>query len=1465
MFKRFLKITSISLVSFIVLVLLLLQSSPVQNYIIQRITSALERKLGSHVSIGHVDVDFLYNVRLEQFLVCDHRNDTVVYLQSLKIELKDLDFSHQKAVIEYIQLDDALINLQRHKDDRRWSYLMLLDHLKSDKKTSTSGKGWEIEAREIRLNNATFRYNDMHSVHDTEEFDESHMLLTSLYGDIHSFTSLGDTVRMQIDGLQGREQCGFTVSSLSSLFTIDPHRMDFSNLKIKTPYSDLKHQFTMLYDSLEDFDDFLSRVKLEAHLDSSFVSFDDLVYFSSALKGMHQMIRISGDGKGTVDNLKCKNLIAYFGQHSYFKGNASFKGLPEINDTYFDLSTRDSRIDKKDLEYLLGMELPQEVDRLGNVNMNIKTVGFLRDFVVLGYLSTSVGAADANLNFKFPQHAIESYNGTATLTNFDLGKLTGNNLFQKINGTVEVNGKGLETNTINTAIKATLQSMEWNGYTYSNINAEGTIANKLFNGKAIINDPNVGLNFEGIIDYSKEELFFDFKATLKDANLYALHLDSSKSVLNAGVTMEFRGTGISDLQGGATVPYITLVRKNKTYEFKKLIVSSVKKNQKRLISISSDVLEAMIDGNYNFNDLKAAVMNEAAMLYPDYFTSTAKTALQDFVFDITIKKPNELISLLDSSLQLGPGRYNGFFNSSNHTFAINASATSFSIGKLLIDTVKLNVTRNLNEPVKLYVSTAGLLNNDNRLATENNLEATFTYNTIQATVNLIDSIKGNYFNLYPTFDFMEDVVAMQLTRSRGVFNSLPIQFVQSAPIMLTKNGMRFQAFSVISKDQEIQLNGTLTGENTDELNFNIRHFQLSTINTITRFDDMKFFGELNGNFSISHPYNNPYFSSDSSGITIKNFQIDNDTFGNLKINSAYLKDENVIYCTVRFTDGKLKQLKADGRMFPDRKNNYLDFDIEMNEAPVSALNFIFKGIASDLQGSITGKAKLTGSFNDPELNGLATINGGGFTIDYLKTHFHFSHEVRINKTGFVFDNVKLYDENNRVANANGMVTHKRFGSWAVDISIRDFTNYKILNTGTRDNSLFYGVGFATGNVWLGGDIEHIKMVMNLKSNKGTVINIPLSNPEYSSTSSYITFKDKSQKIKNLYTVDLTGFELDLNLDITPDAYIKLIFDSQLGDVIEGTGDGNLTMKISPFGDFTMNGTYEIEQGKYVFTKYDIINKPFLVKKGGRLTWDGDPYQAKVNLEAVYSISQANASSLLSSQLGTTTTTGSTSSVSTIPVDCILFLRGLLFKPDITFNMEIPKLQNFNNPQIENTVKSYIAGWQQNPDEMNRQVFSLLFFKRFLPQESAFGSTGITASSGIYTTVGDLITSQLTNWLSQAFTNFDFGINYNKVDQNRSAQWIFKLNKKFFNDRLVLEGNYVYDGEQANNLTGNLTAQVLLDKSGQLRFTVFSKRANNTLTYNQNILTNGVGFYWRTEFDTLRRRKKSATDPLIFNP
>jgi hypothetical protein len=204
---------------------------------------------------------------------------------------------------------------------------------------------------------------------------------------------------------------------------------------------------------------------------------------------------------------------------------------------------------------------------------------------------------------------------------------------------------------------------------------------------------------------------------------------------------------------------------------------------------------------------------------------------------------------------------------------------------------------------------------------------------------------------------------------------------------------------------------------------------------------------------------------------------------------------------------------------------------------------------------------------------------------------------------------------NSFAWLEGTITHKNFDDIKLDMSL-DAHNFLFLKTQETDSSLFYGTVFASGGIGIKGGIDNMNINIKLKTEKGTRFYLPLSSSSEVSESSFITFikRDSTDfEEKNEHQVDLSGFNVNCELEATSDAEMQIIMDETVGDMIKVRGMGNLDVKVNAVGDIFLFGTYTVTKGDYLFTLQNLVNKRFIVDQGSTIRWNGDPYNAAMDM------------------------------------------------------------------------------------------------------------------------------------------------------------------------------------------------------------------------------------------------------------
>ncbi|MFP4488817.1 MAG: translocation/assembly module TamB domain-containing protein, partial [Bacteroidales bacterium] len=450
-------------------------------------------------------------------------------------------------------------------------------------------------------------------------------------------------------------------------------------------------------------------------------------------------------------------------------------------------------------------------------------------------------------------------------------------------------------------------------------------------------------------------------------------------------------------------------------------------------------------------------------------------------------------------------------------------------------------------------------------------------------------------------------------------------------------------------------------------------------------------------------------------------------------------------------------------------------------------------------------------------------------------------------------------DNNAVL--DGSVSHTNFKQWLVDLRI-NANNIMAFDTRQKDNNVFYGTAFASGVITIEGPGGNLDFNISALTENNTRMFIPLNSGEEISDYPFISFKkpdrDTSIIIPTILPLKEQDTEkavsLNFELDVTPDAEIQLVFDSKIGDILRARGAGTLNMSIDADGNFSIFGDYVIEDGDYQLTLGNIFNKNFIVEDGGTISWNGDIRDANIDIRAIYKL-RASLEDLLQDE----------TYKERIPVECHLNMRGSLLNPVIGFDIYLPT--------ADETTRTYLKDVIGSEEEMSRQFLYLLVMNSFYPAVSGSSiNTSSAGASAMGVTTTEMLSNQLSNWLSQISNDFDIGFSYRPGNEISSQEVEVALSTQLLNDRVIINGNFDVGGEQTssstNEISGDFDVEVKLTE--KVRFRVFN-RSNDNMMYETAPYTQGFGLLFRQSFnsfgDLFRKDKsdmKREEEPEIVN-
>ncbi len=1443
----------------------------VQTWLVQKVSAYLAGELNTKISVGAVDIKLFRSVVLRELYIEDLQQDTLLYATELEAKISTFEWNSRELILKSVTLDKARIGVKRYASPRAYNLDFILDYFSSGSTDTTAAAPWKVKIENIYLNNNTLSYRDLKYTNHTRCIDFDDILLTQFNVHLSDLEPLGDSVSLNVQKISFREKSGFVAKGFESAVLLKPQSIRFNKLHITTLYSEINSELEFQFESFEDFQDFIPKVRMEAEFNESVLSSNDLCYFASEFFEIDRKVAFHGRVKGTVDRFKARDLEVRYSPNTYFRGTVNMTGLPDFDETYMEIGVNELSMRRSDLLTIpvipsdsgKMLSIPENIGALGVVKFKGKFNGFYNDFVAYGNISTALGYATTDLNLKIaPEDRNTAYKGSLKLHQFNMGA------FWKLQPdlglvTMDVNlkGRGFELKNIDANLEGNVSRIDAMGYSYTGIEVGGNLKQKLFSGNLEVNDPNVKLDFSGTIDFNRKLPQYNFEASVRDAYLQKLNLidRDSSAHFSGDLSINMIGNSIDNAQGIIEAQDLAYTEGEKELYASSVALESVISNRREL-KLRSDFADAQINGDYSLSLLPGAIRWIIASYIPAIQRQAIVPEGQDITFRANIKNLQPVLDIFYPDLQVAPKTLlEGNVNTTERNLKLEFSSNRISLASIVMDSVALH-GKTSNSKLMLSTTLSNLVVNDS--VHIRNLKIDGQTDPVSADFNV--ELNGlNPERSRAVFEILtgfprEGMATIQLKPSELLLNDVNWTLDTTNRIEIEKSSIRIDHLRLTSAAQALEISGIIGKDTSDKLLINFKDFYAEQLNPLLLIYDVEIGGRVNGNAQLSALQGKTILESD---LLIDTLRWYSDTLGNADVSASFDSETGKVEVEGVVTRGGIKNILVEGSYLIGKNDDELDFDITLQKTYLNSFSHYLEGLFSKISGVASANLTLTGTAKKPALRGKVLLQKAGLTVDYLNTAYTFNAEVSLDETTITCSDVTINDIKGNKGTLDLNIYHNHLRDFFFDINIRA-NKMQALNTGITDNDIFYGTAYASGKVSINGYLDNLAMNIGLKSEKGTRINIPLSNPEEVSQSNFITFikRDSVSVDKDsLEGPDFSGLTLNMDFEVTPDATIAIIFDDKIGDVIEGSGSGNLSMTLSPTEDFKMFGNIEIVQGKYLFTMQNVINKPFIISPGGYLRWNGNPYDADMKIDAIYKI-----------KTGLYDLFQDSTFKKLVPVDLELHLKDKLFNPSISFDINVLNV----DPTVENQVKRLI----NTEEEKYRQAMALLVMRRFVPPVEYSNRAPVNSGGVVGANAYELLSNQLSNWVNQISSQVNVGVNYRPGDAITSEELEVALSTTILNDRVTIDGNVGYANtttsanQNTSNLVGDFNVEVKASKDGRVRFKAFNRSNNNTLINNVNSqYTQGVGVFYREEFNNVgelfrkyrnafvRKKKKTTQD------
>jgi hypothetical protein len=1426
--------------------------------------------------------------------------DMDLQLRAMTLSADTISFSDKIARIRTLSFNQPYFTLTNYKGLRPTPPDDTTAPLNDPLRLRLNPAGWDVTARKVSIRDGSFRHEKPADTIINKYFDGNHIWFYTVNS---SFTDLRlnrDTLTAHLQ-LSTKERSGLEVKKLDARIRWFPEAMEFARLDLQTGHSHLRNFFAMRFRTLDDMDDFTTRIRMDAHFTDADIDTDDISWFAPELINWKKHLKVTGDIQGTIADLRGHHIQLTAGRNASLDGDIHLKGLPDINRTLIEFKSGDLRTTYDDMVSLFPsirtIQQPR-IDQIKYLRFKGDFTGTIHDFVTKGTVESNLGSLVTNLNMKIPVEGPSVYTGTISTDSFYLGRFLDNDDLGRIAFQGKINGTGLNTGTLSATLDGTISSLEFNNYTYQNILVNGAVAKKKFNGEFLADDPNLAAHLNGLIDFSGAQPRFNFQAEVRKADLNRLNFVDKKVEFNGKFKCNFTGDDIDNFLGTASIYNASVYKNGERVSFDSLDLESSVVDNNKTITLVSNEFDGAIVGEFSIKDLPASFQTFLNKYYPSYIKPAKSVpANQNFSFVITTKKVEDYIDLFNTNLSgFNNGGLSGRIDTRNNLLDLNVDLPFFSYRHIGFDNLTLK-GRGSFDSLSMETTIGDVTLNDSLHfpGTHLLLHSANDRSTVQLTTSANQTL--NSANISARVETLPTGVQVTFNPSTFDINSKTWTIDRDGVLTFNHNIFSAEDFSVHNGDQQVQL----TTHPSNAGAWNDIHMDLKKVNIgdFTPFVEKaeRLEGLLTGNVEITNPFGQP-------GATFRGtadqFRFANDSIGKIDLAADYSAAAGLVHATAHSDnlnyhfDGQAVIHTRDSLSGPP-----IDINADVADAKIDLLEKYLGGVFTNLTGNANGKLHIVGPASRLLYLGTFNLRNASLKVAYTQCSYKIpSATIQFKKDTIDFGSFQAKDRFGHTADLlRGRLFHHGFDDLGFDFELNT-NRLLLLDTKATDNNQFFGNLIGKARITLTGPENNIRMDIKGAPTDSSNIYLPPSVTRESGEADFLQWKVYGTEIRK-QTPDKKSSNLfvTLNVDANNYANVFMILDPLSGDIIKTNGRGNLVMTIGTTQDLTLNGTYLIDRGSYNFTFQSFIHKPFEFKAGvgNYIQWTGNPYDATIGIQAVYTAQNVQFSDL---GLSSTSSMGITSqNVLHYRGDILVTatLKNKLVSPDITFRIDLPD----NSPlRTDQDALSLIQKIESDPNELNKQVSCLVVLNSFVPlsnssatfdPQQAAGNVVVNSISGI---ISNAFRKQVSSVLQRVFKDNSLQVNFNPSVYNGSNVLLtntptnltydrtnlnFSVGKSMFNEKLTLTVGSALDfGMSAQQQQAaafeflpDINASYKITPDGRVSLTLFYRDSWNYLNAgNHTLNSSGTSLSYRRDFDRideLFKKKKKKQIPKLPPP
>lgn len=1255
-----------------------------------------------------------------------------------------------------------------------------------------------------------------------------------------------------------KEASGFNLKELAVNFNATDTEMSIEDLVVHLNENKVRGQASLSYPELSALVEAPEKSMISVNIPEFQIDLQEVFTFQPDLRN-NEYLRtlnskyVSGniDANGYLSDINISKANAFWG-NTWISATGSLKNVTNPEKLQFNFPRFLAETKKKDLrlfvnEQELGVNLPKDIKLTGTIS------GSPTNIMTDARLTTTQGVATVKGTFKNDPNIV--FDGNVTIEEYHLEQLLSNEQLGPVSLTLTAKGTGSTINTLDATMDATISSLQLKAYTIEDLHINGTFENGQGTILSEYKDKNINLDLAADVVLDSVATQANVSLHLIGADLQALGLMQRDVRTGFKLDADFTGN-LESYDVISTIGDGVVVYDDKTYLVGGVTATAHVRKDTTSIWLDNKLLHLELESNTDPVTFSKALQRHVFSYFyrdtdvPDSIVNPVKLSIKGKVRQAPILNEVFLVNMQD----LDTVTIAADFDEKARRLKANVTAPHINYAGNEIDSLAFSMDTD-----------------------KDTFEFDLGFKEIAAGPLKIQrtKIEGNQTNNELDLDFLayqDDEKLIQIktqitgTRERLVFHVVPDSLIiqknswqtpADNELILTENKINFNNFRFSRGNQSVAFSDNLPIEK-DHVGIDFENFELSEflnyLNPETEFAS----GNMNGRLVIEDVFGNTGILAD---LDIREFNVLEVPLGTMSVDAKSLGGNSYDFNAA--VKGGDVDMEVRGDYVSVNNEANLDLDVMINRFNMKALEGFTLGEIKDADGSFKGSFKVSGTPTAPKYNGNLTFTNADLTIVKLNAPFTLENEtLNIDNSGLSMNGFTIRDANGNTFVVSGSIGTENFVNPTFDLQLKA-DDFQVLSATKDDNDFLYGTASFDADATITGDLQIpiVNMTASVNSNTDVTYIMPTATANFESRDGVVIFVNRENPDAILTRTEeetgtITGFDVSAIVNVGKDAKVKIIIDEQTGDNFQVFGEGDFNFNMKPNGRMTLSGVYDVAGGHYEMNLYNLVNRKFSLAPGSRVSWSGDPLDAKLDVRAIYDV-EASASPLMAS-----VTSGSDPAIKTrfrqvLPFYVYLNVDGELLQPKISFRLDMPEEEQ---GAIGGQVYGRVQQLNSQEAELNKQVFSLLVLNRFYPEPGSDGSRGGAASIA-RDNINDALSDQLNIFsdklLGDTGVELDFGLDSYTDYQGDSPQERTQLDiaaqKKLFNDRLIVRVGSEVDIQGSSNsgentaLIGNVSLEYILTENGRYRLKGFRRNEFENVIDGQTVVS-GIALIFTQEFN-----------------